>query len=102
MSRCDRCGREAGNLYCGKCREEISLRERGAENIPSDDLVILLAFDRKAKLYRYGCSVKECPCNMQNGWCSKATPVIDKEFITNMLNMLHEYDGDNCVKQWCG
>jgi hypothetical protein len=100
MSRCDRCHKEVGNLYCGKCREEIQNRERGAEHIPSDDLVILLAYDRKTKLYRYGCSVNECPCNMQNGWCSKATLAIDKEFLLKMLNMLHEYDGDNCVKQW--
>lgn len=95
MSQCDRCGLEVGNLYCGKCRQEIEQRERGAEHIPSEDLLILLAYDRKTKLYRYGCTVTGCPCNMQNGWCSRATPYLDK-------NMLHEFDGDNAVKQWCG
>jgi hypothetical protein len=96
---CARCGKEVGNLYCGKCREEISERERGAEHIPSEDLMILLAYDRKTKLYRYGCTVIECPCNMQNGWCSKATPSMAKDLI---IDMLHEFDGDNCIKQWCG
>lgn len=101
MGLCERCGREF-QAYCAKCREEISLRERGAEHIPSEELAILLVYDRKAKLYRYGCSVTECPCNMKNGWCSKATPAIDKDFMAKMLTMLHEYDGDNCIKQWCG
>jgi hypothetical protein len=95
MSKCDRCGLEVGNLYCGKCRKEIELREQGAENIPSDDLIVLVVYDRKTQLYRYGCTVTECPCNMKNGWCSKATPFLDKK-------MLHEFDGDNAIKQWCG
>lgn len=99
MSKCDRCGKESGNLYCGKCRKEIEQREQGGEHIPSEDLVILLAYDRQTKMYRYGCTVTECPCNMKNhedwGWCSKASPFLDK-------NMLHEFDGDNSVKQWCG
>ena len=94
MGICERCGREF-QAYCAKCREDIKLRERGATHIPSEDLMILLAYDRKTELYRFGCNVKECPCNMQNGWCSKALPFLDK-------NMLHEYDGDNAVKQWCG
>lgn len=101
MGVCERCGREF-QAYCAKCREEIAQRESGTEHIPSEDLIILLAYDQKTKLYRYGCSVKDCPCNMKNGWCSKATPAIDKDFLKLMLNMLHDYDGDNCVKQWCG
>lgn len=101
MGICERCGREFQS-YCAKCREDISNRERGAEHVPSDNLIILLAYDTKYKLYRYGCKVNECPCNMQNGWCSKATPHLDKDWMQLMLNMLHEYDGDNCVKQWCG
>lgn len=101
MSNCERCGREF-QAYCAKCRDEIAQRERGAEHIPSDDLVILMAYDRKTELYRFGCSVKSCPCNMQNGWCSKAVPKLDKDWMVAMINMLHEYDGDNCVKQWYG
>jgi hypothetical protein len=95
-SKCERCGREF-QAYCAKCRQEIKAKESLA--VPSDSLVILLAYDTKTKLYRYGCNVTNCPCNLQNGWCSKATPEIAKDLITNRL---HEYDGDNCVKQFCG
>ncbi len=93
MSKCDRCGEEVGNLFCGKCRAEIIAAEK--THVPSDDLMILVAYDRKTKLYRFGCTVTECPCNMKNGWCSKATLYLDKK-------MLHDFDGDNAVKQWCG
>lgn len=93
MSKCDRCGKEVGNLYCGKCRAEIQSAEK--THVPSDDLMILVAYDRKTKLYRFGCTVTECPCNMKNGWCSKAPLFLDKKLI-------HEFDGDNAVKQWCG
>jgi len=99
MGICEKCGREF-QAYCANCREEIRLKE--AQAVPSEQLIILLAYDVKTKLYRYGCSVAECPCNLKNGWCSKATPAIDKDFLISMLNMLHKYDGDNCVKQWCG
>ncbi len=94
---CPRCQKEVGQLYCGKCREEIRRQEMPA--VPSDDLVVLLAYDKQTKLYRYGCSVKNCPCNLQNGWCSKGTPELMKDKIQFML---HPFDGDNCVKQWCG
>jgi len=96
MGLCERCGREF-QAYCARCREEVRHEEMPA--VPSDDLIILLAFDRETSLYRYGCSVKGCPCNLQNGWCSKATPKIAKDLI---VQRLHEYDGDNCVKQFCG
>ena len=96
MGICERCGRDF-QAYCAKCRDEI--RQREAPAVPSDDLMILLAFDNKTKLYRYGCNVKSCPCNLGNGWCSKATPEIVKDLI---VNMLHGYDGDNAVRQFCG
>ena len=96
MSRCERCGIEF-QAYCGKCREEIRQKEMPA--VPSDNLVVLLAYDSLTRLYRYGCSVSECPCNLQNGWCSKATPELMRDLITAKL---HDYDGDNCVKQFCG
>ncbi len=99
MSRCERCGIDF-QAYCAKCRDEI--RRKEMPSVPSEEVFAVVAYDPKQKLYRYGCNVAECPCNLQNGWCSKATPVIDKEFTQLMLNRLHEYDGDNCVKQMCG
>lgn len=96
MGLCEKCGIEF-QTYCAKCRDEIRQKEMPA--VPSDELITLLVYDTKTKLYRYGCSVKSCPCNLQNGWCSKATPEIAKDLI---VARLHEYDGDNCVKQFCG
>ena len=92
MSKCERCGVEF-QAYCAKCRDEIRRKEMPA--VPSEDLMILLAYDRKTKLYRYGCNVKSCPCNLGNGWCSKGSIRLEK-------NMLHDFDGDNAVKQFCG
>ena len=101
MSKCERCGIEF-QAYCAKCRDDISNREKGGGHIPSEKLTILVAYDHETGMYRYGCSVEGCPCNMKNGWCSKSTPHIDRKTIQRMLEMLHEYDGDNAVKQWCG
>lgn len=92
MSKCERCGAEF-QAYCAKCRAELQAVAIGS--LPSDDVVVLLAYDKKRKVYRYGCSVTGCPCNTKAGWCSKASPFLDKR-------MLHEYDGDNAIKQWCG
>lgn len=97
MSKCDKCGVEVGQLYCGKCREEIRAKEMPA--VPSEGIVILLAYDPVTSTYRFGCSVVGCPCNLKIGWCSKAIP---SEMFEQVRRMLHAYDGDNGVKQFCG
>ena len=99
MAHCEECGREF-QAYCAKCRERLRCIE--AVNQPSDELVILMAYDPKTKLYRFGCNVKDCPCNLGNGWCSKSCIALDKKWLEMMLYKLHEYDGDNCIKQFCG
>jgi hypothetical protein len=85
MSLCDKCGKEAGNLFCGFCRAEILKRH---------NLVPLLYYDKDKKGYRAGCSCYECPANEQ-GIC------ITVAFNLDQLS-LHEYDGVNCIKQVCG
>ncbi len=97
MSKCERCGIEF-QAYCGKCREVIRLQEAPA--LPSDSVIILLAYDPVTKLFRFGCTVKECPCHLgDTPWCSKAVPDFNRDMIARMI---HDFDGDNCVKQWCG
>ena len=96
MSNCERCGVEF-QAYCAKCRDEI--RQEQMPAVPSEKLVILLAYDLGNDTYRFGCSVTGCPCNLQNGWCSKA---IIGEMFERVRLMLHPYDGDNGVKQFCG
>ena len=85
--KCSRCGREVGNLFCGKCREEIR-KELG-------QLIPVLFYDPALKMYRAGCSVLECPCN-ENGICSSRIS------LDTFKEVSHEYDGDNCVKMVCG
>jgi len=85
MSKCDKCGEEVGNLFCGHCRATILLRH---------NLVPLLYYDKLSKGYRAGCSCIECP-NNENRVCVAVNMSID-------LITFHEYDGDNCVRQVCG
>jgi hypothetical protein len=85
MTRCDKCGKEAGNLFCGHCKAEIHKRHT---------LVPVLFYDKEKNGYRAGCSCIECPAN-ENGVCITVHKYIDD------VNF-HSYDGDNCVKELCG
>lgn len=85
MTKCDKCGNEAGNLFCGKCRDEIHKRH---------NLIPLLFYDKEKRGYRAGCSVSGCP-NNENGVCIAVNMNINQIYF-------HEYDGDNCVRQVCG
>lgn len=85
MSLCDKCGKEAGSLFCGHCRDEIQKRHT---------LVPLLFYDREKKGYRAGCTCYGCPAN-EHGIC--ITVHLSVEDIC-----FHNYDGDNCVKIVCG
>jgi len=85
MTRCDRCGKESGNLFCGKCRAEILKRH---------NLIPLLFYDKEQGGYRAGCSVLDCPAN-ENGVCISVNAKIEDISF-------HEYDGDNCIRQVCG
>ncbi len=95
MTKCDRCGREAGNLFCGHCRAELE-QEVSKVSKSLDTLVPVLYWDTKAKLYRAGCTVLKCPCNA-NGVCKTG-----HLFLALMKNILHEFDGDNIIQQACG
>lgn len=59
MTKCDGCGQESGNLYCGKCRMKMLKRH---------DLIPVLYYDKNKKGYRAGCTVLDCPAN-ENGVC---------------------------------
>ena len=83
--KCTRCGQEVGNLFCGKCRSEITKRH---------NLVPILFWDKEKEGYRAGCSVIGCPAN-ENGVCISVIKSISQISF-------HEYDGDNCIKQVCG
>ena len=86
MSKCEKCG-VVTEIYCSRCRMELQEKHR--------DFIPLLYWDRKKKLYRFGCTVIECPCNNGMGICGSPHTRIPKQ-------LLHEFDGDNIIKQVCG
>ena len=95
--RCSGCGEEVGNLYCAKCRKEI---EKKTSKVKFGRLIPLLFYDRDAKRYVFGCTVKGCPCNQWNdkfdiGLCSTTSIFLPK-------NIMHDFDGDNIAQQVCG
>jgi len=59
-----------------------------------DGYIPLLSFHPKKKLYRFHCYVSDCPCN-QDGLCCTEHRMIP-------LHLIHEFDGDNIIKQYCG
>lgn len=94
MTKCEKCEKEVGNLYCGKCRAEIE--KKGLPKEIKVKLIPLLYWNPKNETYVIGCSVISCPCN-RNGFCSGE--LLD---IESVKRSLHEYDNDNCFKQFCG
>ena len=87
MTKCDKCGEESGNLFCGKCRAEMMNRH---------EIIPILFYDKNKKGYRAGCTVLLCP-NNENGICR--TVIL---FLEDLKRIFHEFDGDNIVQQWCG
>lgn len=87
MTKCDNCKKEVGPLLCGKCRAEIK---------KTHNLIPVLFYDKEKRGYRAGCTVLQCPYN-ENGVCITLTL-----FLEHLKTILHEFDGDNIVQQWCG
>ena len=94
MTKCDRCGQESGNLFCGKCRATVKNEAYSKAHKETNELLPLIYWDKIDKVYRFGCTVRECPANIEGICC---TPAMSFDLMD-----LHEFDGDNCVKQVCG
>lgn len=92
--KCAKCGKEVGPLYCAKCRAQIE--ERTEAELKGAKLIPVLYYDVANKCYRAGCTVIGCPFNF-NGVCS--TRILKLDFLKPIL---HEFDGDNVVQQFCG
>jgi hypothetical protein len=59
-----------------------------------DGFFPLLSYNSKLKTYRFNCYCFSCPCNSK-GLCVT-------EFSQLPTNILHEFDGDNIIKNFCG
>lgn len=91
MTKCDSCGKEVGNLYCGNCRKKI---EKETLKTKFGKLLPLLFYDIENKQYVIGCYCVGCPCN-NNGLCRT-------KHLKLPVKFLHEFDGNNIVHQVCG
>jgi len=54
----------------------------------------VLSYNPKTKYYRFNCYCFSCPCNFK-GLCST-------HFTKIPIECLHEFDGDNIIKNYCG
>ncbi|RLD10438.1 MAG: hypothetical protein DRI44_06085 [Chlamydiae bacterium] len=89
MTKCDKCGKEVGPLFCGHCRAEIKkIKFNPGKLIP------LLYYDTENKRYVVGCTCVECPWN-RDGKC-----ITTHEKLP--VHLFHEFDGDNIIHQVCG
>jgi len=89
--RCAKCGKEVGDLFCAKCRAKVEGKE---PNLKIEGLFPLIFWDVVNKRYVFRCTVVGCPCN-RNGLCASTHLKIP-------MCLLHEFDGDNIIKQLCG
>lgn len=86
---CKRCGTLV-DVLCSKCRDEI----RGVKWEKPKGLIPLLYYDTENRVYVFACTVRSCPCN-RDGLCTTT-------FTHLPVHLLHEFDGDNIIKQVCG
>jgi len=54
----------------------------------------IMSVNPEKRLYRFNCYCFDCPCNIR-GLCST-------EFQELPVSLLHEFDGDNIIKNFCG
>jgi len=92
MTKCDKCHKEVGPLFCAHCRDRVK-KEGAPEGL---DLIPVLYWIPAVQGYVAGCTCRECPWN-RGGYCSTVMTSLE------MFKMLcHEFDGDNCIHQACG
>lgn len=87
---CPRCKKEVGDIFCGNCRMEIKGLQKPIENI-----IPFAYYNKETKRFHPACFVTEC-VNNQKGYC------VTGHFLSTLLELFHEFDGDNFIHQACG
>jgi len=62
--------------------------------IDKKNYIPLLSYNIKEKHYRFNCYCFSCPCNIK-GLCAT-------KFGSIPRHLMHEFDGDNIIKNLCG
>ena len=73
---------------------KLDIHRKYEANKNIHELLPVLSYDFKRNQYRFNCYCFECPANYR-GICST-------QFSTIPINCLHEFDGDNIIKNYCG
>ena len=94
MGICERCGREF-EAYCAKCRDEIRGKVRSEKRGELKPLVYVEIDENGRTWYRFACYCLSCPCNAGTGMCNVRYGHLP-------LDQMHEWDGDNIIKAYCG
>lgn len=56
--------------------------------------VPVMSYSPREEKYRFNCYCTTCPCNIK-GLCAS-------RFFSIPFKTLHEFDGDNIIKNYCG
>lgn len=62
--------------------------------LDKNEYVPVLSVNPKTNTYLFHCYCSDCPCNKDGICCT--------EHAKLPINLLHEFDGDNIIKQYCG
>lgn len=80
-----------GFLYWFLC---LDAHKKFSSVLDNEGYVPLLVWSPERRHYRFACYCRECPANRKGLCC---TP-----FSKIPVAQLHEFDGDNIVKNYCG
>ena len=72
----------------------LNKHKKYEKDIDKEGFIPILSYNPKMKYYRFNCYCFDCPCNFE-GLCST-------HFNKIPIECLHEFDGDNVIKNYCG
>jgi len=82
MTKCDKCGKESGDLLCGHCRAEIKGTAEKKFKDEKSGLIPLLFWDPVTESYTIGCQCLECSFNAE-GYC-----ITEHKMFETLLRLL--------------
>lgn len=73
---------------------KLDIHKKYNKHQDNDGYMPVMSYSPKENKYRFNCYCFECPVNMK-GLCAS-------RFFTIPFEALHEFDGDNIIKNYCG
>lgn len=72
----------------------LDRHKKFVKELSNEGYIPIMSYNPKLKKYRFNCYCRACPVN-KDGLCSTM-------FYKIPLECLHEFDGDNIIKNYCG